>query len=67
MKKNEASTQSLLISKRESAKAISISQRHLDNLIRARAIACVRVGGRVLIEREEIARFIARNRQEAHV
>jgi excisionase family DNA binding protein len=49
--------QSSLRTKPESAAELRISQRHLENLIAARAIAVVRIGRCVRIEQSEIERL----------
>jgi excisionase family DNA binding protein len=51
----------ILVSKREAARALSISVRTLDNLIAAREIAVRRVGRRCLISRRTLEEFARRD------
>ena len=54
-------TEPVLISKRDAAKALSISLRTLDNLIAGKEIAVRRVGRRCLIPRTALEAFARRD------
>lgn len=51
----------ILISRREAAKALSISLRKLDYLIAAKEIQCRRIGGRTLIPITALKHFASRD------
>lgn len=54
-------TELILISKRDAAKALSISLRTLDNLIASKELAVRRVGRRCLIPRKALEEFARRD------
>jgi excisionase family DNA binding protein len=54
-------SETILISKRDAAKALSISLRTLDNLISAKEITVRRVGRRCLIPRKALEEFARRD------
>jgi excisionase family DNA binding protein len=54
-----------LVSLREAAILLHMSVPSLRRWIREGRLGCVRCGRAVRIEREELARFVARNRQAA--
>jgi excisionase family DNA binding protein len=51
----------LLYSKKETADALGVSQRTVDNLIARKELAVRRVGRRVLVPLSELARFTRRD------
>jgi excisionase family DNA binding protein len=53
--------QILLVSRKDSARALGISLRTLDTLVSRREIRARRIGRRVLFERREIERFAGRD------
>lgn len=55
----------ILISKRDAAKALSISLRTLDNLIAAKQLTVRRVGRRCLIPRKALEDFARRDHSTA--
>ena len=46
-----------LYTRREAASALTVSLRTIDNLIKSRAIACIRIGRSVRFSKEAIQRF----------
>ena len=52
--------QSLLFSRRKSARLLSISIRKLDSLIKTKLLHGVRIGKRVLVPHAELERFASR-------
>jgi excisionase family DNA binding protein len=53
-------SESILLSKREAARTLSISVRTLDNLIATREVPVRRIGRRVLIARQYLEQFALR-------
>jgi excisionase family DNA binding protein len=53
-------SESILLSKREAARTLSISVRTLDNLIAAKEVPVRRIGRRVLIARQYLEQFALR-------
>lgn len=51
---------SILLSKREAARTLSISVRTLDNLIATKEVPVRRIGRRVLIARQNLEQFALR-------
>lgn len=48
-----------LLNKQRTARTLAISMRHLDNLLHARAIECVKIGRSVRFTPEAVAKFKA--------
>ncbi len=48
-----------LLSRREAAKLLGITDRHLDRLARCEGLPHVRLGRRVLVPKEELERWLA--------
>jgi excisionase family DNA binding protein len=59
-------TDVILISKRDAAKALSISLRTVDNLIASKELAIRRVGRRCLIPRRALEDFARRDHSTGH-
>jgi excisionase family DNA binding protein len=55
-----------LLTKKEAARKLRISVRHLENQIKARALAVIKIGRRVLIEPAELSRFKEELTIQAH-
>ena len=51
----------ILLSKKQVAEALNVSQRTVDTLIAAQDLAVIRIGRRVLIARETLEQFARRN------
>ena len=58
--------ENILISKKDAAKALSISLRTLDNLIAAKALIVRKIGSRVLIPRRALDEFARRDHFTKH-
>ncbi len=52
-----------LLSIDESARELGLCQKSVERFIRLGRLSCVRIGRRVLVEREELDAFIAARRQ----
>lgn len=63
-KKQPVSDNKLLVSRREAANRLSISQRALDYLIASKALRTKRIGSRVLIPAQDLRRFVRADHPE---
>ena len=59
-------TDPILMSKRDAAKALSVSLRTVDNLIASKELAVRRVGRRCLIPRRALEDFARRDHSTGH-
>ena len=64
MHSSDPTSQKLLLSVPEAAKALGISERTLFTLTASRELRCIRIGRRVLYSVEELQRFIQQREKE---